>query len=114
MNSDQNESINLPLSNGFILVETMNIIRCEADGIYTTIYLSNSHKYMVTKNLKTWQTALGDDFIRVHGSHLVNKHCIERYVKGKSHFVIMKDKSQVPVSRRRKHFFLETMKGTKV
>jgi len=48
-------------------------------------------------------------FFRVHHSHLINLSFVKRYIKGDGGFVIMKDKSKVEISRRRKNEFLEKL-----
>lgn len=104
------ERITLPTFEGLRFIILKDIIRCEADNNYTNFYLSSGEKVLVTKTLKEYDESLsGEDFIRVHQSHLVNSKYIDRYIKGDGGTIIMTDGSQVEVSRRRKEEFLKRM-----
>lgn len=75
-----------------------DIINLEADGAYT-IFKTVSDKIIVSRNLKYYQSLLGDSFIRCHQSHLVN---IE-FIKGisKNQFLDLKNNDKVPISKRK-------------
>jgi len=104
------ERITLPTFDGLRFIILKDIIRCEADNNYTNFYLNSGEKVLVTKTLKEYDESLsGEDFIRVHQSHLVNSKYIDRYIKGDGGTIIMTDGSQVEVSRRRKEEFLKRM-----
>ena len=45
-------------------------------------------------------------FYRIHKSHLVNLRYISKYVPGEGGYVIMEDKTEVEVSRRKKEGLL--------
>lgn len=84
-----------------------SIIRCEADWNYTTFYLSDKKKIMVTKAIKEYEELLSDyDFSRVHQSHLVNLHKVECYDKRNGGILILTDGSHVPVATRKKQLVL--------
>lgn len=104
------ERITLPTFEGLRFIILKDIIRCEADNNYTNFYLNSGEKVLVTKTLKEYDECLsGEDFIRVHQSHLVNSKYIDRYIKGEGGTIIMTDGSHVEVSRRRKEEFLKRM-----
>lgn len=104
------ERITLPTFEGLRFIILRDIIRCEADNNYTNFYLNSGEKVLVTKTLKEYDESLsGEDFIRVHQSHLVNSKYIDRYIKGDGGTIIMTDGSHVEVSRRRKEEFLKRM-----
>ncbi|MCF6366289.1 MAG: LytTR family DNA-binding domain-containing protein [Bacteroidales bacterium] len=87
-----------------------DIIRCESDNNYTCFFLNNSKKLLMSKTLKEYENLLPETiFIRVHRSHLINIFHIERFDKRKSGKVIMKDKSVVPVSVRKKELLLKVL-----
>lgn len=78
------------------------IVRCEADSSYTTLYLENGHKIVVAKQLKEFDEMLSpNDFLRIHQSHLVNLNYVFYYQKG-NNLLIMKDESAIPVSAKKK------------
>jgi two-component system LytT family response regulator len=107
----QQKKIVLPQMDGFEVVKIMDIIKGEASDNYTTFYLTNGRKYVVSKTLKFFEDLLTDfDFSRVHKSFLVNIQHITKYKKGKGGEVIMVDGSSVPVSPLYKSSLLKNFK----
>ncbi|HEX2395330.1 MAG TPA: LytTR family DNA-binding domain-containing protein [Bacteroidales bacterium] len=67
-------------SNGFKVVETTDIIMCEADGYCTHFFLTGNEKLTSSKNLKHYEELLsGQGFIRVHNSFMINMVHIKSY-----------------------------------
>lgn len=97
----------LPVRDGYSFVNISTIIRLQADGNYTHVYLQDGTKHMVTKTLKEFEQNLSPyQFARVHKSHLINLNFIKRYIRGEGGIVVMSDNSEVEVSRRNKESFL--------
>lgn len=89
-------------------IQINKIIRLQAEGNYTHIYLDDGKKYMVSKTLKDYDDLLERyNFLRTHQSHLVNFKKIASYVKTEGGFIVMSDGSQVPVSRMKKDEILK-------
>lgn len=104
--------ITLSTSNGLMIVELKDIIRCEGYKNYTTFYLSNQLKIVVSKTLKEYENLLDpDDFMRVFQSHLINLNYVKRYIKGLKGRVEMADGSVLPISREKKGKLLEKLKA---
>ena len=100
----------VPVINGLVVVQVSDIIRCESNVNYTSLYLKDKQKLTVAKTLKEFEEMLSDyDFFRVHNSHLINLSYVKSYNKGKGGFVIMKDNSSIEVSTRRKDEFLKKL-----
>lgn len=109
-NGDSRKKIIIPTATGFELLDTSNIIRCESNINYTTIYLKDKQKFLVAKTLKEIEGLLGtNQFFRVHNSHLINLDCIRSYHKGKGGTVLLNDGSEILVSTRRKDDFLRRL-----
>lgn len=102
----------IPISslNGVELVEVEQIIRCESDGNYTVIVLSN-RKITVSKTLKEIERQLSDFpyFFRLHNSHLVNLNHISKYIRGEGGSVILSNQEEIGVSRSKKMELLEVL-----
>lgn len=104
----QLSKIVLPTLDGFLVVKTSEIIRCQADKNYTMFILENGDNILVSKTLKEFEELLQEmDFIRVHQSHLINASHVQRYIKGSGGYVKMSDDSIIEVSRRKKEQLLE-------
>src|ERR1051325_1086882 len=92
--------------NKLIAIPVEQIIRLESSGTYTIIYCKDNRKLMSCKYLKTIHAELdGKMFLRVHKMHVVNLIEVREYEKGRGGYVIMSDKSNVPVSQRKKSHF---------
>jgi two-component system, LytTR family, response regulator len=90
------------------LVPVSDIIRCESQGAYTIFHLKNKEQILATKNLKEFEQMLEEhSFIRVHHSHLINFAYLKEYVKKDGGYAIMSDKSEVPVSFRKRNNLLD-------
>jgi len=65
---------------------------------------------MVTKTLKYFADLLKKShFLRVHQSHLVNTKYIKEYIKSDGGYLVLKDKSTVPVSVRKRAEVMEVL-----
>ena len=87
-------------------VNVQDIIRCESDKNYTTFYLINGQRLLVSTSLKEYENMLMPmGFFRSHQSHLINMLFFDHYLKGDNQ-IIMKDKSSIPLAIRKKEEFL--------
>lgn len=102
------KKICVPVLNGYVFLQTSEIIRCESEGNYTTLFLKDNTKLLVSKTLKEFEEMLGDyNFYRIHHSHLINLAFVKAYHKGKGGYVILSDGSEIEVSTRRKDDFIK-------
>ncbi|MCF8370842.1 MAG: LytTR family DNA-binding domain-containing protein [Bacteroidales bacterium] len=109
-NKNNFEKIALPTFDGIILVKIKEIIRCQSESNYTTLFLPKGDKIVVTKTLKDFDemlTPLG--FFRIHQSHLINMSFVNKYIKGDGGSVKMEDGTVLEVARRRKDTFLDLL-----
>ncbi len=97
----------LPAMDGFEVIRMKDIIRCEAADNFTEFHLLSGAKKLICRSLKHYEELFRDfDFIRIHKSHLINRHYVSRYRKGKGGTVEMSNGHQVEVSALRKQEFL--------
>jgi two-component system LytT family response regulator len=107
----ESKMIALPTGDGLEFYEISNIIRCESETNYTTFYFSDRDKLVITRQLKDVEEMLkGYNFFRTHKSHLVNVKQIKKAYKGEGAYLIMKDGSNVPISRQKKDEFFGLFK----
>jgi two-component system LytT family response regulator len=100
-------SITLATSEGLEFVPLHNIIRLEASGPYTYFFLKEGKKIMVSKNLKEYETMLGDyNFFRVHNSHIINMKEVKRMIKTDGGYAVMNDESMIAISPKKKDDFM--------
>ena len=104
------KKIAIPTSEGLLFIKIQNIIRCEADGSYTHVYLKDKSKITVSKILKEYEELLSPyNFQRVHQSHLINMEHIKKYINAKGGQVVLVDDAVVGISRNYKERFLNKM-----
>lgn len=104
------KKICVPVLSGLVFIQTDDIIRCESNVNYTTLFLKDKQKLLVAKTLKEFEEMLTEyNFYRVHNSHLLNLAYIKMYNKGKGGTVTMNDGSEIEVSTRRKDDFLKRL-----
>lgn len=102
--------IAIPCKDGMEFIQVKEIVRCEADGRYTAIFLKDKPSKLTTQNLKEFENLLEQhQFFRVHHSHLINLNYVNRYRRGEGGYVIMDDGTSVDVSRRKRDLFLERL-----
>ena len=89
-------------------ISVQDIVRCESDKNYTTFYLSDGQKLLISTTLKEYDTMLEPmGFFRCHQSHLINMAYFDHYLKTDGGAIVMKDKSMVALSpRKREQLFL--------
>ncbi|RZK25010.1 MAG: response regulator transcription factor [Flavobacterium sp.] len=97
--------------NKYYYLPISDIIRCQSNINYTTIYTRDQKKIIVAKVLKEYEELLADyNFFRVHNSELVNLTCVKSYTKGKGGSITLIDGTELEVSTRRKEDFIKKMK----
>lgn len=102
--------ISLHTAGKIVVVSIENIIHCQSDNNYTTFYLNNQSKILVSKTLKNYADMLKEvGFLRVHQSHLVNTKYIKEFVKSDGGYLILSNKTNVPVSVRKRTEVLEVL-----
>ena len=101
----------LPTFKGFLIVKLEDIIYCEAERSYTIFHLSDGKTLMVSKPLLEYDNLLKDaGFFRIHKSFLINLVHVREYHRGEGGFVVMNNKAELEVTRRKKEMFLEQIK----
>ena len=104
------ENIALPTHDGFTMVHINDILYLNAESNYTWVHLVQKKKYLVTKTLRDLEEMLHfPQYFRSHKSHLVNLNHVDKYVRGQGGYLVMKDNTQIPVSRAQKMELLRVL-----
>jgi two-component system, LytTR family, response regulator len=105
----ERQRIAIPTSEGMQFININDIVYLEASINYTYIYLANQ-KFLVSKSLKEFEDILpADVFLRIHHSFIVNKNCVEKYLRGDGGQVILNNGATLDVSKRKKADFLQAI-----
>ncbi|NRD21771.1 response regulator transcription factor [Winogradskyella litoriviva] len=106
----QNKKLVLRTQNSMHIVDISDIHFCKSDNSYTTFYLDNNEKILVSKSLKDYEGILKEyGFFRPHQSFLVNLNHIKKVDKTDHGFLIMKNKKEIPISTRQKKNLIDLL-----
>jgi two-component system LytT family response regulator len=106
-NAPAKQKVTINADGKLIFININDIIFVQSDGNYSTIYLKNNKKKVVTKKLKDINAILPQSsFFRTHNSYIVNLHKIKEFLKTEG-YLIMESNHKIPVARQRKSEFLD-------
>lgn len=101
--------ITLNTDGKLLFLESNEILYAESDGNYSTIFLSDGQKIVLTKKLKEVNELLpSDSFFRIHNSYIINLNKIKEFLKTDG-YVVLKSNHKIPVSRQKKSDFLDML-----
>lgn len=104
------EKILLGTSEGLNVVNLSEIVHIEGEGSYCNIFLINKERLVVSKNMKELESLLDSElFFRPHQSYIVNLNYVKKVLKDNGGVILLENNSKVPISRRRKEYFLEEL-----
>jgi two-component system, LytTR family, response regulator len=104
----QSRQIKIVIKEGILFLKQEEIIRIEANGSYSAIFMTNGQKHTVSKNLKSVTELLESHlFFRCHNSHIINLRKVKKFHTGDGFFIEMEDNSVAEVSRNKKDELLE-------
>ncbi len=108
------QTLRIPSTNGMTFVNITNIIRMEADGPYTHIYMDNEKHCMSSHHLKQFEEHLDAAiFLRIHRSHLINRGKIKSVIDKQGLFIEMSDGMKIEVPRRSKQDIIKMLHSQK-
>ncbi len=107
---DDEHTIALPDINGFSIIKTKNILRCEGERNYSRVHYKDGTSVLVSRTLLEFDQLLVPlGFCRIHRSHLINLDCVVRYLKSDGGLIEMNDHTQLKVSPKYKEDLLDKL-----
>lgn len=102
----------VPTMQGLSFIPLKDIVRLEANGPCTILYLDNNDQVTSTRIIKEYEEILpANIFYRVHNAHIINLNKVKNYHKGRGGYVNMEDGTTIEVAfRRREHFLNRLLK----
>jgi two-component system LytT family response regulator len=102
--------ITIPFTNGYVVKDISNIVRCEGFSGYTKLYLMDGEVVTSSYSIGLFNKLLNEyGFILAHRSHLINVHCISIYYN--DGILELSNKDQVPVSKQNRTLLLKWIKS---
>lgn len=103
------KKITISTDGKIMFLESDDILYAESDGNYTTVFLSDGQKIVLTKKLKEVKQLLPEDsFFRIHNSYIINLNKIKEFLKTDG-YVVLQSNHKIPVSRQKKSDFLDLL-----
>jgi len=91
--------IAIPVSDGLEFVEIRNILYCQSQNNYTSIFLRDGEKIFISRTLKDVENLLKKYlFLRVHQSYLINPSYMQKYIRNDGVYIIMSNQPRIPIS----------------
>ena len=104
------ETIALPTSDGYEFVHINDVAYIKAESNYSWVHLTTGEKYLLAKTLKQIGSILNfTQFFRSHNSWIANLNHVKKYVRGQGGYLVMKDRTHIPVSRQRKDELMQIL-----
>jgi two-component system LytT family response regulator len=111
-NQRENHRIALSTQKETRFVKPQEIIRCESSNNYTTVYLTDGSKLLVSKGIYEFEEMLREyGFIRCHQSHLVNKAQVKSWIKVDVESLLLYNEDMIPVSKNKRAEVKAMMSG---
>lgn len=108
LNRRDNSKIELREKGKIRLIERDKITYLICDGYLTTVYTSDNNQFTVCKLLKQFETELYEfGFIRLNYNTIVNMKYVCEIQTTPERIIILKNNTQITVSRRRKYLLKE-------
>ncbi len=105
-----NPKIPLHSAEGITLVEIRNIVHCEADNNYTTFFMADGKKLVITKGISEVETQLQPHgFFKPHKSYVVNLQHVAKVMKTDGGFIVMNNGAEIPIARARKEELMQVI-----
>lgn len=109
------KKIGFSTSEGYSLHNVDDIIRCESDNNYCTVYFVGNEKLYLSKTLKELEEQLSaHGFERVQQSHLINIKHLKKYLGRDEGTVVMSDGSLVPVAQRKRTQLMALLENSSI
>lgn len=100
---NENDSIVIPTSTGMRFIPKAQIVFISADNTYSEIRMSSGETVVASRTLKNFEDVFKEDptFLRCHKSYIINTKSILEIVKSDGGFLIMSDKTEIPITAER-------------
>lgn len=101
----------LPTVHGSAVIRTDEISHIFADERYATVVLETGEKIFVSESLTDLEQRLPEvEFVRPHQSYIVHINAVRRVQRGAGLTLVLRDKTEIPVSRRQKEEVLKRLR----
>lgn len=105
------DKLALPTMEGLIFLPLNDLLYCQSDSNYTTVFHVDGSTTVVSKTLKSIAETLSNEaFFRIHQSYLINLNFVAKYLKGQGGEIVMANGKHLPVARSKKDELLSKVR----
>lgn len=109
--NENNSFIAFPIYQGYIYCHIEEVIYCEADGNYTTIFLKDRAEILISKAIGQVEQLLeSSQMVRIHQSFIVNIAHIQGLIKEDGLRIVLRQGVVLPVSPNKKNNLMDKFK----
>ena len=110
----KHEKLVLNTAHGMHFLPISEIMYLKSEGNYTTVFTEKKEHIVVSQNLGTFDYLVTPtevtEFFRTHQSFIVNLKAVRQFLKHEDgDFAVLSDNTKIPIARRKKEDFLESM-----
>lgn len=114
-NGSNESRIGIAMADKIVFVNISDILYCEAQGVYTIIYMCDGKKITASKTLGDFESQLtANKFFRIHHSTLINLKHIKEFQRFNGGYVVMQNDAKLEVSHRKRRDFLDAIDNSVV
>ncbi len=111
INQSLRNVLEIAVSDGILMIKKDLIIRLEAEGSYTFLYMKDGSRHAVSKNIKQFENILDPrSFYRCHNSHIINLNEITKFIISDGYYTLMSNGEKVNVTRKSKDDLIVRLK----
>jgi two-component system LytT family response regulator len=112
MSNPKANKLSVSTQEGIEIINLSDVDYMKAERSYTLIKRQDKSDLMVSKPLKDFEEMLPPSkFMRIHDSYLVNLDKVVRYLRQDGGYAVMRDGSEILISRGRKEEFIKYLQG---
>lgn len=114
-NNEQEKKLAVQNKKNLEYINIKDIMYLKGEGNYTSIFLMNDKKYMISKTLKEYESILCEvqsSFIRIHKTFIANTDHIKKVERGDECTIFLTDDTKLEVSRRKKQDLFEKLSAS--
>ena len=112
MSNPKANKLSVSTQEGIEIINLSDVDYMKAERSYTLIKRQDKSDLMVSKPLKDFEEMLpASKFMRIHDSYLVNLDKVVRYLRQDGGYAVMRDGSEILISRGRKEEFIRYLQA---
>lgn len=104
------QRVAFPGRDGYEFIEVSNILYAQAEGAYTSVFLKDNRKLLISRTLSDIEEMLPvASFLRIHHSTLVNTTHVTHFIRTDGGYIVMNNNARLSISKSKKDRVMEKL-----